>query len=131
MVATANEWSEALLAFDQLLIEGLVVKALRSAAQASGRTVEKEWGSIKLLEACLVGRGIGHEEAKEVVSPLREAHEHRTIVKGHSAPGRKQDLAKEALRSQGGFRAHFEDLVARCDSALGRAMETMGIRLNS
>ena len=53
--AAENEWSEALLAFDQFLVEGFVVKALRAAVRESGRPVEKEWGSIKLLEECLVG----------------------------------------------------------------------------
>ena len=127
--ASENEWSEALLAFDQLLVEGFVVKALRSAARKSGRAVEKEWGSIKLLEECLVGHGLGEEEAKEVVNPLRQAHEHRTIVKGHSAPGRKRDVSKDAIRNHGSFRAHFEDLVGQCDRALGGVMEAMGVRL--
>ena len=124
-----NEWSEALLAFDQLLVEGFVVKALRSAARESGRAVEKEWGSIKLLEECLVGHGMDEEEAKEVVKPLREAHQHRSIVKGHSSQGRKRDVSKKARKSYGSFRAHFEDLVGQCDRALSGVMEAMGVGL--
>ena len=125
--AAENEWSEALLAFDQLLVEGFVVKALRSVARESGRTLDKGWGSIKLLEECLVGRGLGAEEAKAVVGPLREAHEHRSVVKGHSAPARKRQLSKVAVRSHGSLRKHFEDLVRRCDSSLAAIVAAMDV----
>ena len=125
-----NEWSEALLALDQFLVEGFVVKDLRRAVRELGRTVEKEWGSLKLLEECLVGRGLDEEEAKGMVRPLRDVHEHRSVVKGHSAASRKQELAKAAVKTHGSFRAHFKVLVGRCDWALGQITATMGARSN-
>ncbi len=124
-----NEWSEALLAFDHLVVEGFNDKALRGRARETGRQVEKNWRSIKLLEECLLGSGVGEEKAKEAMKSFREAHDHRTIAKGHSARGKKSMLKKEALRTHGSFRQHFTDLVTRCDATMNLIMKTMGITL--
>ena len=125
-----NEWSEALLAFDQLLVEGICGQGIAVGGagirQGSRKGVggrSSSWRSVWWVTEWT------KREAKEVVKPLREAHQHRSIVKGHSSQGRKRDVSKKARKSYGSFRAHFEDLVGQCDRALSGVMEAMGVGL--
>jgi hypothetical protein len=124
------EWADAILALDQLVIEGFQDASLKKLVLAMGKTVEKEWRSLKLMEECLVGRGVTEDESKSAVDAMRIVHDLRTIVKGHAAPQKKADAVKKALISYRDFRTHFETLAAGCDEALGLIMETMDISKN-
>lgn len=112
------EWADAILALDQLIVEGLKEKELRKLAGSMDLSVEKEWRSIKVLETCLVGRGVGKDEAASVRKALGTVHNLRTIVKGHAALARKSEEAKQAIGGHGSFRAHFRGLATDCDRAL-------------
>ena len=65
-----KEWGDAILAFDQLMVEGFLTRGLRTAISAKGGAYEKDWQSLKLLEVVLSHMGHTEEEAKQLVSPL-------------------------------------------------------------
>jgi hypothetical protein len=121
------EWAEAILALDQLVIEGFQDRPLKRIALGMRRTLENDWRSLKLMEECLVGKGAAEDEAKAAVDALRRVRQLRTTVKGHAAPPKKADAVKKAQTVYGSFRAHFEALAADCDDALGLVMARMEI----
>jgi hypothetical protein len=121
------EWAEAILALDQLIIEGFQDGPLKKIAFEMGRPLEKEWRSLKLMEECLLGKGAAEDEAKVAVDALRTVRDLRTTVKGHAAPRKKADAVKKAQTAYGSFRAHFEALAAACDDALGLIMIRMNV----
>ena len=113
-----SEWANEILALDQFIVEGFRVKEPRELARKLGRTIDKDWKSLKLIEECLAGGTMDEDEAKRAVSALRELHDMRSIVKGHAAGAKRRELEKRAIVGFGSFRAHFTDLMAGCDRAL-------------
>jgi hypothetical protein len=116
--ASSAEWGNEILALDQYVVEGFKLQELRKLAASKGRLIETQWGSLKVLEECLLGAGIPQEQANNTVSPLRAIHELRTIVKGHAASSKKADASRKAKRDFGTFRTHFSGLVAACDRGI-------------
>ena len=119
------EWADSILALDQLVVEGFRVKALRGLASTMGLQVDKAWGSISLLQECLLGKGVDEDEAEGAAGALRTVHHLRTILKGHAAPAKKAAEAKRVRMTHGSFRAHFSALAADCDQALRLVMEKL------
>jgi hypothetical protein len=113
-----DEWADEILALDQLVIEGFRPRELRGVASKLGRSPDPTWGSLKLIEECLIGAGADPEDARRILEPLRALHELRTVLKGHAAPEKRQGLQKQARTAFGSFRAHFANLAAGCDDAL-------------
>ena len=118
VTGSPSEWAESILALDQLVIEGLNDKRLRALAGTMDLPVETNWRSIKLLEACLVGRGVEKEEANSVAQALHTIHHLRTIAKGHAVPEKKAEAIKGAWKNYGSLREHFKALATDCDNAL-------------
>jgi hypothetical protein len=101
-IAASSEWANEILALDQLVIEGFRAKELRNLAGTLGRSTDPAWGSLKLIEECLVGAGVDHEDAGRILDPLRTLHELRTVVKGHAAPEKRRELEKQASTAYAG-----------------------------
>ena len=112
---SVDECGDAIMGLDQLVVEGLVQRALRERLTRLGRKFESGWGSLKLTEECLIGAGMDTEEAKSIMAPLRRVHDLRTKVKGHASASERAKEAKAARKEHGSFRRHFEMLVAGCD----------------
>lgn len=125
VTSSQSEWAEAILALDQLVVEGFRATKLRGIARSLGAVPDKAWGSIKLLTECLEHAGAIDDRARVAMQPLRDLHHLRTVTKGHAAKGEKSNAASDALREQGTFRAHFESLAAGCDNALQTIIETL------
>ena len=123
--AVSNEWANEILALDQLVIEGFRTRELRSLAGRLGRSIDSTWGSLKLIEECLIGAGVDQEDARRILGPLRTLHELRSVMKGHAAPEKRRELEKQAKTAYGSFRAHFADLAAQCDEALDAIVEKL------
>ena len=113
-----EEWGNEILALDQLVIEGFLVRGLRSVADDHGGTYEKEWGSLKLLEVVLSAGGHGEDQAKKLVGPLRELHGLRNPARAHGDPDGRQAVVVSARKSHGTLRRHFQDLVGRVRNAV-------------
>lgn len=128
VTASTDEWKEELLSLDQLLVEGFREKWLRNKAGDLGRTPDVKYGSIKLIEECLLGLGFEEDRASSIVAPFKETRNLRSKLKGH-APGKTaKSLASQALTDHGSYRVHFEDLCARCDESLEIVMKALEIR---
>lgn len=114
---STKEWADEILALSQLVVEGFIPKHLRVIASRLSVETDANWGSLRLLEAILEGRGRPPEEAKGTVAPLRELQHLRTKVKGH-ATSEGKSLINQALAKHGSLSNHFRDLTERCDKSL-------------
>jgi hypothetical protein len=114
------------LKLDQLLVEGFSPKPLRAIAEASGRKVEANCGTLKLLQEILIASGRTEAEAKEHIAPLHALHGLRTTLKGHSSIDKRHTEEANARTKHGSFRQHFKILVADCDKSLVEILEVLG-----
>jgi hypothetical protein len=120
-----EEWSNAILALDQLVVEGFVEKSLSARLNAAGRPIEKDWRSLRLLQECLTAAGLHETVAANVIEPLRRVHFLRSKVKGHFAEGEKKSLIKKARTDHGSLAAHFRDLAEDVRVAFDRVIELL------
>ena len=94
---SVKEWADEILALDQFLVEGFLLKPLRNLANGTGRIIDEKWGSVRVLQELLLGLGHSQESAKNLVSPLQRLHALRTEVRGHATIEKKR--AAESARS--------------------------------
>jgi HAMP domain-containing protein len=120
LTASREEWANAVLALDQLVVEGLVVKGLRSRLESAARTVDKQWASLRLLQDCLVLAGLDEADAIAVLEPLKRTHTLRSKVKGHLAESVRQAIIKQAQTEHGSLAAHFRSLVEEVQASFDR-----------
>ena len=113
-----DEWAEAILSLDHLVVEGFVQKALRRQLEKLGREFDPDWRSLKLAHACLLGNGLSADDADAAVAALKQTHDLRSVVKGHATVRKRTAAAKAARNNHGSLRSHFELLVDQCDHAL-------------
>jgi hypothetical protein len=123
--ASAKEWADELLQLDQLVVEGFGATELRAIAGKLATSTEPDWGSLRIIEAILVGLGAPSYEARSVVKPLRALHNLRTKVRGHSSSDQRRKLERAALSEFSTFRGHFKALARDCDSALSRIIAAL------
>ncbi len=120
-----EEWSNAILALDQLVVEGFVAKALNARLQEKGAKPDPKWASIRLVQEYLVLKGFGVDEAAKFVESLKKVHFLRTKLKGHLAESEKQKLIKQARREFGSLAAHFRKLTEDLQNAFDRIVEVL------
>ncbi len=125
VTASSEEWSNAILALDQLVVEGFVPKALRARLALAGITFDGQWGSLKLLREVLAAAGVVGDEVETVTAPLRELHHLRSKVKGHSATAERAAIIKAAKAEHGSLPSHFRSLVGRVRDAFDRLVEVL------
>jgi hypothetical protein len=114
----ADEWAKELHALDMLVVEGFVTDDLRARAESLGRTVDRQWRSLKLLEEVLRGLGCDEDQVREVVGPLRELNWLRNKISGHASGREAQQIKAEVLKKHKTYPSHFRNLCAQCDSAI-------------
>ena len=112
------EWGNEILALDQLVVEGFQKKGLAKLATKNGVTIDKEWGTLKLLEVVLPAMGMTESGSINTVAPLRKLHSIRNPAKAHGDPGGRERVTKEARTEHGNLRAHIRALAAGCDTAI-------------
>ncbi|MCY4005715.1 MAG: hypothetical protein OXE84_02645, partial [Rhodobacteraceae bacterium] len=108
-----EEWGNEILAFDQMVNEGFRAKGLRLIIESLGSSYNQKWRSLKLLEVVVVGSEYTEDQAKEMIRPLKELHNLRTLIKAHSSPNKRQLEASKARRTHGTLRDHFQDLAGQ------------------
>jgi hypothetical protein len=118
VTASADEWANEILLLDQLLVEGFETKWLRQKATSLGRTADAKFGSLKLVEECLVGAGFAQDDAQKIIAPLKTAHDLRSKLKGHASGKEAAAIRKQALKDHGSYQQHFRSLAAVCDEAV-------------
>jgi hypothetical protein len=128
VTASPDEWANEILQLDQLVVEGFETKWLRTSAERLGRKPEANWASLRLIEECLNGLGFEEAEAKQIVAPLKTAHNLRTKFKGHASGDEGIEIKKQILAEHGSYKEHFYALSAECDQSLqtiAKAFEKM------
>lgn len=122
---SADEWGNEVLALDHMIVEGFLPKPLREIIKANGGSFEKDWGSLKLLETALSLTGRTAEEARDLVSPLRELHLLRNPAKAHGDTSGRVAVVAAARKAHGTLRNHFRDLAGRTRSAFKQIVLTL------
>lgn len=116
---SADEWANELLKLDQLVVEGFDPKWLRNSAQALGRSPDPSFGSLRLVEECLIGLTFTEQNARKALEPLRAAHELRSKMKGHATSAEAVAATrKQILMQHGSYKEHFEALCRQCDESV-------------
>lgn len=126
-----KEWADEILALDQFLVEGFLVKPLRILAEKAGRKLDPNWGPLRTMQEVLVAKGLSETEAKAVVTPMQKVHRLRTVVKGHATTDEKRKAEIDARTEHGSFRSHFTQLSAECDKAFSDVLSAFSIVLDS
>ena len=117
-----EDWKNEIKALDQLIVEGFDKKYLREKAESGGQSPEPNFGSLKLIQECLVGLGFEENDSHSIVAPFFELHDMRSKF-SHREGEKAQKLETEALKNYGSYRAHYKDLAAKCDGSLEKLME--------
>ncbi len=128
---SVSEWADEILALDQLLNEGFLTKALQKLAEDAGRTVDRQWKSLRLLQDWLEAQGHGAEEARATIEPLANLHGLRNPLKGHGSTNERKAAQKKARSEHGTLRAHFTALASDCDRALEAILKSFGLPVES
>jgi len=124
---SVSEWADEILALDQLLNEGFLPKPLMTLASEAGRSVDKGWRSLRLLQDYLESKGRSADEARAVMEPLVRLHGLRNPLKGHGSTTERKAAQKRARAEHGTLRAHFTALAAACDKALETVLQAFGL----
>ncbi len=74
VTTSQEEWANALMALDQLVVEGLSKSYFKSKAKAANITVDPQWGSLKLINKVLLHAQVNKKKATAVVTPLKSLH---------------------------------------------------------
>lgn len=126
---SVKEWADEILALDQFLVEGFLLKPLRVFAEEGGRAINNTWGSLRVLQEVLSARGHPDDSAKAIVAPMQRLHALRTEVKGHATVEKKRAAEVKARTDSGSLREHFRSLVSECESAFNSVLASLGIKL--
>lgn len=121
------EWANEIMAFDQLLVEGFLLKPLRKLLEARGRKAEANWASLRVIAEILVAAGRTVDEAKAILSPLSRLHALRSILKAHSSVEEKNEEEQQARAAHGTLRAHFKDIAGQCDKSFDTILLALGV----
>lgn len=124
---STKEWADEIMALDQLLAEGFLVKPLRALAEAGGRKLDPNWQALKVMQEALIVKGRREEDAKAIIAPIQRLHGLRTEVKGHATADKKKKAEIDARTKHGNFRAHFTEMASDCEKALNEIISAFNI----
>lgn len=125
---SVREWGDEIMALDQLIVEGFLPKSIKSMLQPGSTPLDPNWGSLRLLQEYATQKGRTADEAKSLLSPLRELHSLRTTLRGHSSTNGRKDAEATARRKFGGLGKQYRDLATRCDASIGEVLALMGVQ---
>ncbi|MBI6851233.1 hypothetical protein YA0002_00540 [Pseudomonas cichorii] len=123
---STKEWADEILALDQYLVEGFLLKPLRAIADSLGKPALSSWASLRVIQEILCGVGNSETQAKAIVQPLQRLHGLRTEVKGHATVEKKRAAELEARTNHGSLRNHFISLAGDCERALDTIRVALG-----
>jgi hypothetical protein len=120
------EWANEIMAFDQLLVEGFLLKPLRKVLETKGKKAETNWASLRVISEILVTSGQTTEEAKTLLAPLARLHALRSTLKAHSSVTEKDNEVRQARATHETLRAHFWDIAGQCDKSFDEIVLALG-----
>jgi hypothetical protein len=114
----ADEWAKELHALDKLVVEGFVTDDLRTRVTNFGRTIDRQWKSLKLLEEVLRGLGSDEDQVREIAEPLRDLNSLRSKISGHASGKEAEQIKAGVLKKYKTYPNHFRNLCTQCDRAI-------------
>lgn len=118
-----EEWANELMALDQLVVEGFSRSHFKAKAEATGITVDPQWGSLKLIGDVLRQQQVNEDEVNAVVSPLKSLHDLRSKMKGHAGGADAKALRESLIAKHGSLKLHYRALATDCDRAIALMLE--------
>lgn len=125
LTTSTDEWSEAIMDLDKLVVEGFVVKSIRAKLDAEQIPYDANEQSIALLER-LVSRTATPSKPPPLVG-LRSAHHIRSKTKGHVAGSEGKVLARQAITTHKSYANHFEHLCGQIVADLKAIESAFGV----
>lgn len=125
LTTSPEEWANAVLALDQFVVEGFVTKTLRARLEGAAEKFDKQWGSLRLLQECLVLAGVDENDAIAILEPLKRTHSLRSKVKGHLAETERNGIIKRARTDHGSLTTHFRSLAQDVRVSFDRVVELL------
>ena len=100
-------------------------KWLRKKAKELRRNPQPNYGSLKLLEQCLIGLDFEEDHARSIVAPLHKLHDLRNKLSAHATNEKAQMLKKEAIKEHGSYLKHYKNLATDCDESMRTLVEAL------
>jgi hypothetical protein len=125
LTTSTEEWANAILGLDQLIVEGISPKAIKVRLNKLGHSFDTQWGSIKLLQEYVLAKGMTISDSVLLVEPLKKLHFLRSKVKGHATGAEKKALVKAARMEHGSLAAHFKHLSTKCQESFFLIVEQL------
>jgi hypothetical protein len=94
-----KEWRDQILELCKVIVEGLQERKIRKVAQALGCD-DPNWGSLKLLQACMQKRGVAANIVEQIYGPLRELNSHRSRGGVAHAGGKSESRDRRGAHSE-------------------------------
>jgi len=126
---SVKEWGDEVLALDQYLVEGFLLKPLREIAEAGGRSIDQKWAPLRVLQEVLIANGRSETEAKAFVVPMQKLHALRTEVRGHAMTEKKRNAESEARAAYGSLRSQFVQMVTDCERSLNGILGILKVEI--
>lgn len=126
---SVKEWGDEVLALDQYLVEGFLLKPLHKLAEAGGRLIDQKWAPLRVLQEVLIAKERTEPEAKALVLPMQKLHALRTEVRGHATTEKRKKAESEARTVFGSLRGHFTQMVTDCEKSLAEILHILEIDL--
>lgn len=106
------------MSLQQLVLEGFSEKTLRKKAKELATNPGSEYGTLKILEHCLIGFGFDEDRAFKIMSPFHDLNNHRIKLKGHASGSEALELSIKAIKQFGSYHNHFKNLCKDIDESL-------------
>ncbi|MYB45876.1 MAG: hypothetical protein F4X74_13175, partial [Acidimicrobiia bacterium] len=103
-----DEWGKSLVTLSNGVLEGFRTKELRRILKMYTTDVDKQWGSIVLLERILRARGVIDRDS--TLESLRELNDGRRFSGVHVQGTDAKAYARTTLETHGTYQRHFEHL---------------------
>lgn len=123
VTSSRDEWSGEIHQVDKLVVEGFETKWLRNKAQLLGRNPDPRFGSLRLVDECLVALGELPDDVQQITSPLKQVHDLRSKLRGHASGEDAVRIAQQILTTHGSYKQHFRVLCEGCEQALQKIAE--------
>lgn len=103
-IESRDDWGRSFSSLSQLIIEGLVPKAIRGELDKENTSYKQE-GSITLLEKLLVAKSLIMPDEK--LHGLKSVNYFRNKASAHAKGSQFDKLSKEVVQSHGSYSDHF------------------------
>lgn len=122
-----DEWSNAILLLDQLVVEGFSSTGLAGVLKEIGGSFDGKMKSLGIIREIIRLKNLECCDLEGAIKAIRELHEMRNVTKGHASERGKSECIKHAVRQHGSLKAHYKALIMDVDIAFGAIAQMLGV----